>query len=189
MSPSEDLRSVAARMARREARLNRLIAPDQPPGDIRPPAPDVVMRVVPCPVCGAAGADPPFDHWSVTGEETGLPTLAVLGCEWLAPRAVLPMAVAIEQGTGPLAYRTRAVARLEGLDLWAVDRSETWADALVDGHDAPGDVGEATLPAVTRAQGRDLLPMFTGPHAPDRETNLNDMYLEVRLTAMAEEGI
>ncbi|TDD20256.1 hypothetical protein [Nonomuraea diastatica] len=189
MSPVEDLRSVAARMARREARLNRLIAPDQPPGVIRPPAPDVVMRVVPCPVCGAAGADPPFDHWSVTGEQTTLPTLAVLGCEWLTPRAVLPMAVAIEQGTGPLAYRTRAVARLGGRDLRAVDRSESWADALTDGHGAAGDAGEATLPAVTRARDGDLRPMFTGPHTPESETELNDIYLEVRLTAMAEEGI
>ncbi|MGN9787646.1 hypothetical protein ACTMTF_39910 [Nonomuraea sp. ZG12] len=189
MSPVEDLWSVAARMARREAGLNRLIAPDQPPGVIRPPAPDVVMRMVPCPVCGAAGADPPFDHWRVTGEETGLPTLAVLGCEWLTPRAVLPMAIAIEQGTGPLAYRTRAVARLGGLDLRAVDRSETWADALADGHGTAGDAGEATLPAVTRARDGDLRPMFTGPHAPEPETELNDMYLDVRLTAMAEEGI
>ncbi|MEO3891243.1 hypothetical protein [Nonomuraea sp. B5E05] len=189
MSPAEDLRAVAERMARREARLNRLIAPDQPPGVIRPPAPDVVMRVVPCPVCGAAGADPPFDHWSVSGEESDLPTLAVLGCEWLTPRAVLPMAVAIEQGTGPLAYRTRAVARLDVQDLRAVDRSETWADALTDGHGAAGHDGEATLPAVTRARDGDLRPMFTGPHAPEPETQLNAMYLEVRLTATTEEGI
>ncbi|MEV4176351.1 hypothetical protein [Nonomuraea sp. NPDC049709] len=189
MSRTDDLRIVAVRMARREARLNRLIAPDQPPGVICPPAPDVVVRMVPCPVCGAVGADPPFDHWSVTGEETNLPTLAVLGCEWLTPRAVLPMAVAIERGTGPLAYRTRAVARLGGRDLRAVDRSETWADALVDGHGTAGEVGEATLPAVTRARDGDLRPMFTGPHAPDSEAELNDMYLEVRLMALAEEGI
>ncbi|MGP3920403.1 hypothetical protein [Nonomuraea sp. 10N515B] len=189
MSPAEDPQALTARMARREARVNRLIAPDQPPGVIRPPAPDLVVRVVTCPTCGGDGADPPFEHWSVSRAETTLPTLSILGCEWLTPRAVLPLAVAAERGAMPSAYRTRAVALLDGCDLRAVDLSERWADALVADRGSPDGAGPWTLPAVTRVRGGGRHPMFAGPHPPASLGALNDLYLDVRLMALAEEGI
>ncbi|MBP2702785.1 hypothetical protein JOL79_03080 [Microbispora sp. RL4-1S] len=215
MGVSRSDEAVVERMALREAAVSLLVAPDQPPGVVRPPAPDVEVRVVACPACGAGASagegtaegtaesagdraggsagepDVPFAHWTTApagSPPTGLPVLRMLGCEWLTPRAVLPLAVAVERepGRAAWAFRTRGVARVDGYDtLPALDESERWADLVVRGAGlAPLAGAELTLPAVTRSRWGSPEPLFAGPHAPAELAGLGGLYLAVRLRAV-----
>ncbi len=229
----EEVVAVLERMARREVAGHFLVPADQPPGVIRPPSPPVTVAVRRCPWCGRDGGDDsfadlavPFSHWrirpaaeplaeaaevgaaGVGAAGTDVPVLTMLGCEWLTPRAVLPMAAAIER-YGPAlvpAFQTRAAARaglVAGLDdltvLPILDRAEEWADALV-AEAAPeeftalaGEVlpGGLVLPAATRSLTSEagwpavraaLEPLFAGPHyAPAGSDRLAERYVAVRL--------
>ncbi|MFC5186335.1 hypothetical protein [Actinomadura harenae] len=191
-----DIESVVKRMALREVRAHFLVPSDQAPGEVRPPAPPVTVLVRTCPVCGADadavrryGRSVPFAHWEVREESAGLPTLTILGCEWLAPRAVLPMAIAIERHGGAVSgFSTRAASLVrlgrpappEAVRL--LDAEERWADAL----DAGDFAGTLTLPAATRpTDGDGLVPLFLGPHTGPG--GLNDLYLNERLRAAEAE--
>ncbi|MCM4081418.1 hypothetical protein [Paractinoplanes hotanensis] len=209
------LDTLVERMARREVAAHFLVPADQPPGVIRPPAPPMAVRILPCPVCGAdaaafrsAGIPLPFAEWRITeAGEPGpgdLPAMTVLGCEWFAPRAVLPVALAIER-FGPVVangFRSRGVAltELPGLSLGAalaeLDRQEDWLEALLDeGTDSFPDRSDCTVPAASRPVGpaatwgayRDsLTARFVGPHASDADLGRwNDSYLAVRRTTAA----
>ncbi|MBW6436428.1 hypothetical protein KZ829_22055 [Actinoplanes hulinensis] len=210
------LETLVDRMARREVAAHFLIPADQPPGVIRPPAPPMTVHILTCPVCGAdgttfaaSGVTLPFAEWRIAGAhqptEPGLPTMTVLGCEWFAPRAVLPVAIAIER-FGPAAasrFRSRGVALLDSPDLpfeaglAQLDRQESWLGTLLAG--GPGPLPEApayTVPAATRLVGpaqswaayRDTLTArFAGPHTSDIDGGRwNDAYLEIRRITAAQ---
>ncbi|MFI2714439.1 hypothetical protein ACH495_30400 [Micromonospora sp. NPDC018662] len=210
-TPDLAVGTTVERMARREVAAHFLIPADQPPGVIRPPAPPMAVRVLPCPDCGAnaatfrsAGIALPFAEWRIVAADDpdtdGLPTLTVLGCEWFAPRAMLPVAIAIER-FGPVAatgFRSRAVAvtELPGLPFDAVlatlDEQESWADAVFAGSDLPvrpvrtvPAASRLVSPATTWAAYRDsVTARFLGPHASDAASGRwNEVYLENRRDA------
>ncbi|KUL33790.1 hypothetical protein ADL15_17520 [Actinoplanes awajinensis subsp. mycoplanecinus] len=202
---------MVERMARREVAAHFLIPADQPPGVIRPPAPPMAVRIMSCPDCGAdadrfqsAGIALPFAEWRIVAADDpdtgGLPTLAVLGCEWFAPRAMLPVAIAIER-FGPVAaaaFRSRAVAVTElgelpfDAVLAALDEQESWADALLTGDVLPAQPAR-TVPAASRlvspattwaAYRASVTARFLGPHASDADQGRwNEVYLVNRRDA------
>ncbi|MFG1742477.1 hypothetical protein ACGFLT_31115 [Micromonospora chalcea] len=210
-TPDPALATVVERMARREAAAHFLVPADQPPGVIRPPAPPMAVRIMSCPDCGAdavtfraAGVALPFAEWRIVaaddGDTGGLPTLTVLGCEWFAPRAMLPVAIAIER-FGPVSatgFRSRAVAvtELRGLPFDAVlatlDEQESWADAVCAGSSLPPRPTR-TVPAASRlvspaatwaAYRASVAARFLGPHASDAGLGRwNALYLENRRDA------
>ncbi|MBU2665887.1 hypothetical protein KOI35_20460 [Actinoplanes bogorensis] len=210
------LGTVVDRMARREVAAHFLIPADQPPGVIRPPAPPMAVRIRTCPVCRAdsgtfraSGIPLPFAEWRIVdADETGagdLPTMTLLGCEWFAPRALLPVALAIER-FGPVVasgFRSRAVALTElpgwpfGAALAEIDQQEDWLDVVLagtaDGFPArtactvPA-ASRPVSPAVTWGAYRDsLTARFAGPHASDTDDGRwNARYLEIRRTTAAQ---
>jgi hypothetical protein len=178
--PVDELDRLVERMAVREAEAHFLTPAEQHPGVVRPPAPPVAVLIEPCLVCErTTTAALPFAHWDT--DDPSLPTLTMLACEWLTPRAVLPLAVAVERfGALATGFRTRAAARA---DLWQLAEAEAWADVVVAGGDAAAFAAARTsvglvLPAATRGAGS-LTPLFRGPHTP--QDRLNDLYLRTRL--------
>ncbi len=215
-TPDPALATVVERMARREVAAHFLIPADQPPGVIRPPAPPMAVRIRSCPGCGAdagtfrsAGIPLPFAEWRIVeADEPGtqdLPTMTLLGCEWFAPRALLPVALAIER-FGPVAatgFRSRAVAltELPGLPFAAalaeLDRQEDWLDdVLAGGADGLANRTAPTVPAASRpvspattwgAYRDSLTARFVGPHASDEDLGRwNDSYLAIRRITAAQ---
>lgn len=188
----DELRERAAAMARREAAAQLRPAPFVPTdgtGTL------VAVRLVPCRSCGARPRErhwtPPFtslpqDAPAGTRAPERGPVLAMLACEAVTVRAVLPLVRTAERfpELREARYRTRAVlwdalspATPAAEALAVVDASERWIDApgeAPDGDAAAPDGGPArTLPASTRPHRRpsgwrwhraDLVPHFLSPH-------------------------
>jgi hypothetical protein len=163
---------LLARMARREAAA-LLLCPDRmttSPGITAPATFPVLVRPIPCGECYArASSRPDLEEWTVANGESspdGRSVVEMLACEWLAPRAWLPVVTASVR-FGPRRFQTRAAAwsRRSGPDklafLRALEASEAWVTTL---DTAPPD-RVLTVPASTRAAGvqRSLL----SPHSRD----------------------
>ena len=171
---SRELSAVVSSMAVREAHCSLLAPPFVPTdGESLP----VRVRLVACPECGATGGprDWPIPMRPESGSDADGPVLAMLACESLTPRAVLPIVTAASRiADRPVRYVTRALAwrELSGLAtaeaLARLDAAERWATGA-------GVPSEPVLPASTRPHGRpgagwarhraDLVPRFLSPHA------------------------
>ncbi|MEE3918877.1 hypothetical protein V2I01_12050 [Micromonospora sp. BRA006-A] len=171
----------------------------------------MAVRIMTCPDCGAdavtfrdAGVALPFAEWRIVAADDldtgGLPTLTVLGCEWFAPRAMLPVAIAIERfgpvsATGfpqPRGGRHRAAWPAVRRRPGALDEQESWADAVCAGSGLPPGPAR-TVPAASRlvspaatwtAFRASVTARFLGPHASDAGPGRwNERYLENRRDA------
>lgn len=193
---SRDVMTVVTLMARREAAAALQPALQEETGDQRA---DVRVTLVPCPTCGADGADrvfaPPFGHGDVWG-----PELRMLGCEWLTARQVLPavLAVADRPELAGVPFLSRALtlhsfSHLPDIEALAnVDAAERWFDD--PGTVSPTDMPVRTLPASTRhylgtvdweTHVDALTPSFLSPH-PTVPTALERHYANVRHAAIAD---
>ncbi|MEO3794979.1 hypothetical protein ABGB14_32615 [Nonomuraea sp. B10E15] len=163
--------TITERMARREARALLLIPPSipAPPGVLDP---QVSLRSVTCPLCGArpeqALAERPDDR----------PVVTTLACETLADRALLAVLAA---GSGRYLSRGVFVARRPSSAnvtelLTALDAAESWADP---GRSGPG--ADAVVPASTRV-ANEVPSHFLSPHA--ELDDLNTLYTRVRYAAV-----
>src|SRR2546423_162507 len=118
----------------------------------------------------------PFDSWYLA-EDGGTPVLSMRACEWLPPRAYLPVALALA-GTPTASFQTRAVAWLSAGGRCAerriaeVDASERWCEQPTT--DRP--VWTVwTVPAATRLAGRPAGGAhFLTPHGD--EPLLDELY-------------
>ncbi|WP_329088432.1 hypothetical protein OG979_32160 [Actinomadura citrea] len=183
---ADELRERAAAMARREAAAQLRPAPFVPTdgtGTL------VAVRLVACRSCGALPRErhwtPPFAPAGTEAPARG-PVLAMLACEAVTARAVLPIVRTAERfpELREARFRTRAVlwdalspATPPAEALALVDASERWIDAPGETPDgeaaAPGGEAARTLPASTRPHRgprgwrwhrADLVPHFLSPH-------------------------
>ncbi|TDD11066.1 hypothetical protein E1292_06800 [Nonomuraea deserti] len=178
--------TITERMARREARALLLVPPSipAPPGVLDP---QVTLRSVTCPWCGARpeppGAqpgEPPVVRRRVRPEPPDdRPVVTILACETLANRALLPVLA-----TAPGHYLSRGVfvARRPSAGnvselLTALDAAESWADP---GRRAPSGL-DAVVPASTR-MANEVPSHFLSPHA--ELDDLNTLYARVRYAAV-----
>lgn len=178
---------LAAAMARREAAALLLPAPEvHAPSVFETYEPAVAVRVIPCPWCGAGLGEGRSASWpgarslrgcavlARPGSTTTLPELAVLHCESLVARSLLPLLAAVHAGERPGAgtrYSTRGAAlaqwgiremtgsaelsaallRLDAAERWA----GPWATDPPGGHGSPGGpMAPRVLPASTRPHPR-----------------------------------
>jgi hypothetical protein len=165
--------TITERMARREARALLLIPASipAPPGVLDP---QVSLRTVACPRCGARPEPPrrqPDDR----------PVVTTLACETLANRALLSVLAAGAPGhflsRGVFAARHRSFEDVTAL-LIALDTAESWADSRRSGPSA-----DAVVPASTRV-ANEVPSHFLSPHPSSELDDLNTLYARVRYAAV-----
>lgn len=176
------------RMARREASAHLMLAAYGRTVRVRP-----VVRA--CPWCGADTRPAwafPLRAWERghdwAPESAGEVTLAMLGCEAVAARSLLPLVAAAEAGVREFSTRAATWVRLGQPDMETLDDVESRVDE-----------GVRTLPLSARklpGAGADaaawrtsLESHFLTPHCQDpRFKELNELYQAERLNAV-EEGL
>ncbi len=165
--------TITERMARREARALLLVPPSipAPPGVLDP---QVSLRSVACPRCGARPERP-------DGRPDDRPVVTILACETLANRALLPLLAAAASGRyisrGVFVARRRSPENVTEL-LTTLDAAESWADPGRSGPSA-----DAVVPASTRV-ANEVPAHFLSPHPSSVLDDLNTLYARVRYAAV-----
>lgn len=163
-APEGDLAAVVRGMAVRDAAAHLMLS-----------SYDVLTRIrvdpVPCPWCGARPRrdlawQPPLRAWEPgidwAPESAGAPVLALLACERVTVRSLLPVCVAVHRLPHARAARfsTRGAALARSPDLprrdslaavRLVDAGERWVDLLLAGADQGPVDGPLVIPGVTRS--------------------------------------
>jgi hypothetical protein len=186
---SAGLRRIVQGMARREAAAHLLTPPYVPASSImRQPA--VALRFHECPECGPSDETGRLSGplstllrnghavLAATGTKPNLPTVAMLGCEWLTTRSILPVIVLAElAGEGSCrVFRSRALAWAEHSTqpgayddllergIGRIDATESWADAVYVTRD--GEALRRVVEAASERHGDLTLPASSRLHRP-----------------------
>jgi hypothetical protein len=182
-----DITAVVEAMARREAVAALLPPPLEETGAA---GPSLRVRLVTCPTCGTREHE---RDWAPPFGSTAGPVLAMLACETLTARAVLPIVAMTMRypGLGDAEFRSRALTWLDvaHLDrdkaLRFLDTAECWITdpAGTDGRTLPASTRRHRRGEVWPAYRRDLTPSFLSPH-PAVPASLEERYAVVRCAAV-----